>query len=356
MKIAPRQIPSFINNPDKSLAAILIYGPNTGLVKDYIKKLTAHYLEDPNDPFNSSIFTGAGLSEDPAKFADEAASMSMLGGQRLVMIKEAIESNTLHIKTYCENPNPDCIIIIEGADLKPSSSLRKLAESHDNIACIACYLEEERNISGKIREIAQHAGYAIDTDATRLLSEALAGDTIMLQNEMQKIILYMGLHDDYAGFGGEPLRQKIGDITVQDVIACNPNMRDYTLDDLISMIALGQTSQAHRMAQKMLAEGIPPIAIFRSLLRHFRRLLISKERMAEGLNAQAAMGALKPPVFYKYKQDFQAQLHKWRTVILEKVIEKIVFDEAESKNGRLDPETLCLHLVVNISRTASALK
>lgn len=356
MKIAPRQIPSFIQSPDKRLSVILVYGPNTGLVKDYTAKLGKHFVDDINDPFNVASFTASSISEDPARFRDEAAAQSLMGGHRLILIKDVAESITTYVKEIAEAAPQDCVIIIEAGDLKPSSGLRKLCETHQNAAALPCYLEEERNIGGKIRDLCQHAGYAIDPDALRLLSEALAGDSALLRSEVEKLLLYKGFDPSYDGLEGEPLRRKIGDISLDDILACNPNMRDYSLDDVISMAAIGQEQKAHALAQKMLAEGLPPIAIFRAFLRHFRRLQLTVLRVQEGEGLQSAMNALKPKVFFKYEQDFIRQCNKWTATSLHHVIHKIVEDEAASKAGRHDAQLLCLHLVLNIARTANALR
>lgn len=359
MKIPPRQISSFINAPDKSIAIMLLYGPNSGMVKEYGTKLAQKFVDDINDPFNVVQFTAAKISEDPAHFRDETLAMSLMGGTRLLWIKETTESITPYIKEICDSDQQiDAVIIIEAGDLAPKSALRKLCEGEKNkrAVSIACYLEEERNIGSKLRDICQHAGYALDPDAMRLLTESLAGDSAMLKSEIEKLILYKGLDPEYQGFDGEPLRRKIGDITLADILACNPNMRDYSLDDLISMTATGQAQRANVMAQKMLSEGLPPIAIMRALLRHFRRLHSTICRLHEGENIDNALKALKPPVFFKYKQDFINQSRKWSRRHVEALIQKIVLDESTSKTSGVDGETLCLHLILNIARTAQILK
>jgi len=352
MKIAPRQIQSFVQSPDKGCAVILIFGPNIGMVKEYAQKIAKTFVTDLNDPFNVVTFTAASISEDTARFRDELASMSLMGGHRIILIKDSADSISTYIKEYCEAPSTDCTIIIEAGDLKPSSPLRKLCESQKTAAAIPCYLEEERNIAGKIRDLCQHAGYAIDADAIRLLSESLAGDSALLNSEVQKMLLYKGLAENYDGFDGAPIRRKIGDIHLQDILECNPNMRSYSLDDLISITALGQVQKAHAMTQKMLSEGLPAIAIFRSFLRHFRRLHVTLARHHDGMDMQSAMGKLKPPIFFKYKNEFAQQAQKWSMSALENVIHKIVMDEAESKKGTVQADTLCLHLILNIARMA----
>lgn len=359
MKIPPRQVSSFINAPDKTKRVILLYGPNTGMVSEYAQKLAQKFVDDINDPFNVIRFTASSIAEDPVRFRDETVSMSLMGGQRLLWVRETAETITPHIKTICDSEDTiDNIILIEGGDLSTKSALRKLCEGekNKNAVTIACYLEEERDIGGKLREICQHAGYSIDADGLRLLTESLAGDSALLRSEVEKLILYKGLDPEYQGFAGEPLRRKIGEITLDDILACNPNMRDYSLDDLISMTATGQVQRANAMAQKMLAEGLPPIAIMRALLRHFRRLHATICRLGEGEQIDSALKALKPPVFFKYKQDFSNQARKWTKPHVEALMQKIVLDESTSKTSGVNAETLCLHLIMNIARTAQALR
>lgn len=353
MKLTARQIPAFLENAPKEVRAVLLYGPNTGQVKERAQKIGRLVVDDLNDAFNVARLTGEGMKADAAKFFDETAAMSLMGGQRLIRLEAAEDANAIHIKDYLEKPSQDCFVIVTAGELKPTSPLRKLFEGHKLAAAVACYLEEERDLAPRIREMAQHAGYGIERDAVDMLCLSLAGDSALMRNEVEKLLLYKGFAPDFAGFEGEPLRRKIGEVTLDDVLACNPNMRSYSLDDVIQAASLGRTAAATSIMRRSLQEGTAPIAVMRALQRHFRRLLNAQNAVAAGATPLAAVKALKPPVFFKYESDMVAQVNRWPLARIEAALDAIAQAEIRSKSGGEDAATLCMHLVFGICRMAA---
>lgn len=353
MKLTARQIPAFLENAPKEVRAVLLYGPNLGQVKERAQKIGRLVVEDLNDAFNVARLTGDAIKDEPARFFDETAAMSLMGGQRLVRIEDAGDTLALHLKEYLENPSPDCFVLVTAGELKPASPLRKLFEGHKQAAALACYLEEERNIAGRVREICQHAGYGIERDAVEMLAIALAGDSALMRGEVEKLLTYKGPVPDYEGPDGAPLRRRIGEITLEDVLACNPNMRSYSLDDMVNAASLGRTTAASDIMRRSLQEGTAPIAVMRTLQRHFRRLLITQQRIAAGTPPADAMKALQPPVFFKFENEFMAQLNRWPVARIEAALDAVAQAEIRTKSGGEDPAILCRHLVFGISRMAA---
>lgn len=353
MKLTARQIPAFLDNAPKEARAVLLYGPNGGQITERARKIGGLVVADQNDPFNVARLTGDAVVSDPARFNDETAALSLMGGQRLVRIDDAVDGIAIHLKEYLAAPSPDCFVLVVAGELKPASPLRKLFETHKQAAAIACYLEEERSIGARLRELCQNAGYGIDRDAADMLAAALAGDSAVMHSEVEKLLTYKGLHPEYAGLDGPPLRRKIGEITAEDVLACNPNMRSYSLDDLINAACLGRVAAAHDITRRTLQEGIPAIAVLRALLRHFRRLLITQKRIEGGMPQGEAVKALQPPLFFKFENDFAAQLRRWPVSRIDIAMETLAQAEARSKQSGEDPDILCAHLVFGLSRMAA---
>ena len=67
MKVAARQADGFAHNPDNSARAVLVYGPDSGLVSERMAALIGSVLDDPSDPFRRVDLTGDGLEADPAR-------------------------------------------------------------------------------------------------------------------------------------------------------------------------------------------------------------------------------------------------------------------------------------------------
>ena len=91
MKIETRQVQGFLKHPDPTARAVLLYGPDGGMVRERARHLTQLIAEDPEDPFRVAELTGATLKEDPARLADEAAALCFTGGRRVIRVREAGE-------------------------------------------------------------------------------------------------------------------------------------------------------------------------------------------------------------------------------------------------------------------------
>lgn len=335
MKISARQIDAFVKNPDKSVRVILVYGPDSGLMKERIKALGKSVVEDLNDPFNVAVLDNDQLVQDPARLSDEASAMSMMGGDRLIRIEDAGDKITALLKEYLENPNDNALVLLEGSDLGPRSSLRKLCESANNAAALPCYVEDERDLARFIRETLQAQNLTIEPDAVTWLSANIAGDRGRARSEIEKLCIYKG--------------SEASPITMADATAACGSAGAQTLDDLVNGVANRQTDKAMKVYQQLLQEGVNFVPIIRSLQNHFRRLHLAKSIIEAGGNAESAMKSLRPPVFFKQADAFRGQLQSWSLSAVSTVLDRLSELEAQCKQTGAPTETLCAQAVLGIS-------
>ena len=78
-------------NWDKSIRLLLLAGPDESASRE-LAQLAARTLADPADPMAITDIAADELKSDPGKLADEAASVSMFGGARLIRVAGAGES------------------------------------------------------------------------------------------------------------------------------------------------------------------------------------------------------------------------------------------------------------------------
>ncbi len=350
MKLTWKQIDAFVRKPDPQARVILIYGPDTGLVRERGQAIGRTVVSDLNDPFNAVTLTGAQLDADPARLLDEANAMSMLGGNRLVRVEDAGDGLTPLLKEYCANPSPHNLVVLEAGNLGTKSPLRALCEKLANAAALPCYVDDGRDLSTLIRDSLQHAGYGIDADALAWLAVNINGDRQRIRSEIEKIVLYMGPAPGYDGPNGTAVSQRLGTIHMPDVVACCGEAGAQDLDDLVQAVASSQPEIALRCYSLLLQEGVAAVAILRSLQMHFRKLHLTQARIGEGLPADEAMKKLSPPVFFKQQDSFKAQLRRWSMPQLESVLQRLALLEAQTKQTGTPVETLCGQAVLSMSR------
>ncbi len=338
MKLTWKQIEPFLKSPDPKARVVLIYGPDDGLMRERSVKIAKTVVTDLDDPFNVATLSADILNDDPARLNDEANAMSMMGGARLIWIKEGADKLTTTIKGYLENPSEDNLVIIEAGTLGTRSSLRQLCEKNKNAAALPCYVEDERGMANLIREMLSGAGFRIEADATHLLSSSIMGDRMRARSEIEKLIIYMG----------EPKGQNLV-VTLRHVQAACGDGGATTLDDLIYAIAGGNTKIAMSSYQRLIGEGIADVVILRTLQNHFRRLHYVGAMMQQGKSLDQAIKSLQPPIFFKLEQPFKAHLSKWKGRKLDIVMNKLAELEAQTKRTGAPVQTLCAQAILSLS-------
>lgn len=339
MKLPFRQIEPFVKAPDPQARLILIYGPESGLMKERSAIIGRSVVADLNDPFNAVTLNASQLIDDPARLMDEAMAMSLMGGARLIRIEDAGDSLSPLLKEYLQNPSMQNLVIVEAGELGTKSPLRALIEKAANAAALPCYVEDERDLTGIIRDTLKEAGLAIEQDATGALAAALVGDRLRVRNELDKLITYKG-HDKSA-------------VTLDDVQACTGDAGSQTLDKFIYSVTGSKPEAALTAFQAMMQEGVSLIIILRSLQNHFRRLHLVKARVGRGEAIEVVMKSLQPPVFWKQEDAFKAQIRAWSLEGLARTLQRLADLEAQCKKTGVPDETLTAQALLSISRRAA---
>ncbi len=335
MKLGWKDIDSFVKKPNPKARAILVYGPDDGLMRERAALMGRSVVADLHDPFNVAVLSAQSLLDDPARLMDEASAMSMMGGARLLRIEDGSDKITPLLKDYLANPSAENLIIIEAGELGPKSPLRALFEKSDNAAAVPCYVEDERGIATLIRQTLTEKSYGIQADALSWLASNIAGDRARARSEIEKLMLYMG--------GASKM------VTLDDARAACGEAGDQSIDDLLYAIGGGKADKALLAYTKLLGEDVAVVSILRSLQSHFRRLHFTRSQMATGLDVDQAMKMLQPAIFFKYEQPFKSQLQKWSEKRLLTMLQKLSQIEAQTKQTGTPAETLCAQAILSIA-------
>jgi DNA polymerase-3 subunit delta len=335
MKLSFRQIDPFVKSPDPKARVILIYGPDNGLMKERSTAIGLKVTPDLNDPFNAVTLTGDLLAEDTARLSDEAKALSMMGGARLIKIENGGDKLTTTLKDYLEDPSDENLVIVEANELGPRSSLRQLCEKAKNAAAIPCYVDDERSVAQLIRDVLKENNFRIDPEASAVLAANIAGDRAKARNELEKLITYMG--------------QNNTNITLEDVQASTGDIGVSSIETLIYAVAGSDPKNAAAAFDRLIKEGVAEIVILRSLQNHFKRLHATNSLIEAGQSTEEALKSLQPPLFFKVKDSFTAQLRKWKGPKLEMILQKLATLEADTKKTGTPVQTLCSQAILSIS-------
>ena len=340
MKISAGKANHFISSPPESVRAILLYGPDMGLVRERAAKLTISVVDDPKDPFRISDIPATELKDDAARLSDEAAAIAFTGGRRVVRIRDATDSIAAPLTDFCKHPCGDALVIVEAANLTPRSKIRKAFEDAECAAAIPCYADEGRALRDVISETLGQSNIRVSADAMSFLLENLGSDRMVSRSELEKLRLYMG---------------EGGEVTLDDAVACVGDSAAMTLDDIAFAAASGNIDRLTHLMDRARREGLAAISILRAVARHFQRLHLASGSVDDGKSMDTAMKSLRPPVFFKQADTFRGQVRNWPSGRLGQAILSLSEAEVQCKTTGMPTDTICDQTLLRLGATARAL-
>ena len=344
MKIAAGQVERFLQAPNPKTPVVLIFGPDEGLVRERVDQLIKTVLDDPKNPFRSSDFSADQIKSDPGLLVDEARALCLMGGRRVVRVRQAGDALRVACKSLLALEAIEALVVIEGGDLGGGSSLRKLIEQAPNGATLPCYRDEGRDLGSLIDRLLAERHLRVDREARAYLVDHLGGDRGVTRAELDKLLLYVGPGDDGAEIGLDTVAQVVGDSAAVG------------LDDLAHAATLGDEANVERCLNRLLGEGQAPVRLIRTLINHVTRLKRLALLMERGESVDRAIGQVRPPVHFRRKGDVKMSLRRWSGRSLTMAQAKLLETEIACKTTGRPDVLLCREAVFSICHHAGTMQ
>jgi DNA polymerase-3 subunit delta len=346
MKIAPRDANRFVKAPGEDVIAVLVYGPDSGLVRERAEALTRAVAETLDDPFRVVTLGPAELRDDPARLADEAQALAFGGGRRVVRLRGATNGNaetlSLILKTFAaaNDPSP-ALIIAEAGELRPADKLRKLFENDARAAAVACYLDDSRNLEQVITETLARHKMRASPDALAWLGRHLGADRRLTRLELEKLALYCAGQNE---------------VSLDDCAAVIGDGAGTDLDEAVFAAASGEFAALDTALARAFREGVSPVTVIRATMRHLHRLHLVTGLMAEGTPLDTATKSLKPNLFFKVADKFRAQARSWPEGHVRAALEILSEAEIRCKSTGLPDQLICARALMQIAQAGRRAK
>ena len=324
MKIAPRQIASFLAKPPDKISAILLHGSDSGLRSSRSQQLAALYTDDLDDVFSVTRISGASLGGEPGKIADAAAEIPMFG-TRLVLVKASGTELLDACKLLLAKPVRGAMVIIDASDTTTKHAVVKLFESSDIAAAIGCYPDSDGDIRQLAQTIFQQDNVSVDRDGLVLISARLGSDHAATRAELEKLVLL-------AGPGGtltvETISEALGDSAVLAV------------DDVADAVANGHVPALSKALRKAWLEEANCVMIIRGCQTYFNQLGMLGYAVLAGQSPQTAVRGLRPPVHFKLQDAFIRHLKNWQPQRCMDMVNRLQDIEISLKSKTIDDRAL----------------
>ncbi len=240
----------------------------------------------PQDLREFSLFDFDLAETDLAEVLDRARTPSLMApfqvffvrGVKNLFGRGSNEDKLNAIEQYCKDPNPDAVLIFVADHVSIPADVRRMdltdKERYERIretlgrycAIVELGRVEEGEAVRWIQEYCATREVRVELDAARELVDSLGGDMMMVSNELEKLILYVG----------EKKRVTLGDVETMVLAA-----KQRSLYELTDAISARERTRALEMLDAVLSSGDgddAAIGHLYMLAKAFRQMLVILER------------------------------------------------------------------------------
>ena len=335
VKIAPRQADAFAEAPDPAIRAVLVHGADQGLVCERADKLCRSVVEDIADPFRVAELDGAAVLKDPGLLYDEAASLALTGGRRVVRVRHAPERLAESFAEFLKTAAGEALIVAEAGELAASSKLRKVFEASKAAAAMACYRDEGRDLVRLVEDELRSHGLTADRDALGLMVSYLGGDRLLTRAEIAKLAVYMG--DGRA-------------VALLDVEAVMADGSFLSHERIVAAVLAGRPVELGTALDRAFAERENPVAIVNAVRRELQRLDLYLGLVGSGRSPDAALKAMRldPRRQFRIVEPLKAAAGLWSPIACSAALDILLDADLLLKSTGYPDETLCRHALQRI--------
>ncbi|HTP79588.1 MAG TPA: DNA polymerase III subunit delta [Bacteroidota bacterium] len=299
----------------------LFYGEEDFLIQEAVETIVRTTLDDGTKGFNLDIVYGSQV--DAQEVVAHANSFPMMSAKRVVVVREFEKLVTTDaakecVTSYIQRPLESTLLILvaDAPDFrrKPFNELRKKAEV---VFCPSLY---DNQVPGWISNRIQERGKTADLDACRLLHAYVGTSLRSLQNEIDKLFIFVGDRPQ---------------ISPDDVTAVVGATKGFTIFDLQNAIGRKDSKEATVVLERMMELGESPQMMIVMLTRFFLHLYKLSELRQRGATENEMAGELRiSPYFVKSYLDFSTRFTVGQ---IEHSLSALAATDANLKSSSVDP-------------------
>lgn len=334
MKISSYQVENYIKKiADEKISGCLLYGPELTITRFRFEVIAKKIVNDLADPFLVSQLSSEKIKEDKAILTDEFYSIAMLGGRRLIMIKDCDTHTVQALKILLSDPQygrkSDNFILIQGGDMDKSSALRKLVEESQFLMAIPCYEEDATSLRKSISELFVENDIIVEGEIINLMVKNFGKDRNLIVNEVSKIKNYLG--DE----------KKLSLEIFKKITSSN---QDENLQDFAVQFASKNYEWCFLRAEKAFEGGNESILLVRNLINYFSKLYSAKVSIENsGKSIDEAVKSAQ--IFYKIEADFRRNLQSLSLKFIAKSLQSFEKLEINLKKGNMSSRLVFLSYI-----------
>jgi DNA polymerase-3 subunit delta len=302
-----------LRSPSPAQRLVLLYGPDEAGSRALAKLAGANGGERVE-------LSGADLKSDPTRLADEAASMSLFGDTRYVVVEPAGDEVVPAVERLLESNAAGNLVLIVAGSLKPTSKLLKLALASKQALAFISYPPDARNAPRLVQELAREMGLTIRPDLARLVSDGAAGNRAIVAQELNKLAIFL----DAA-----PERPQTVD--EEAIAAIGAAREEGDLSRLVDSVGSGNTARLQAELLRLSSEGIEGIPLIRAVFRRLAMLAGMRAEVDGGKSVESVIAARGKAIFWREKDAVTSQLARWPSEMIARGMGRLLEAERQVK-------------------------
>jgi DNA polymerase-3 subunit delta len=288
-------------NPDIRL--YLLHGPDEAGAADHAARL-ARAMGPEAERVD---LDGASLRSDPARLADEAASLSLFGGKRFIRAAGVGEESLDALTALLEAETAGNPVVAIAPTVRSTAKIVKLAQGSPRAMAFACYVPDGADAERIAVTIARENGLRPVGGAARRLAEASGGDRAIMAREVEKLALYLDAAPD---------RPAELDDTVLDAIGAD--LGEAEMGAAIEAAVDGRVADLGPELARLAESGTSAIPVQRGLVRRLMALAEMRADVEAGASIDETVKRHR--VFFKEEPATKRALRRWTAAALDNAI------------------------------------
>jgi DNA polymerase-3 subunit delta len=266
----------------------LLFGDDELAIGEFVARLREKLGDASSISLNSQVFEGQSL--DLSELAQAVQAVPFLARRRLAVVRHAgaclagpAYKQRLFFEALEAVPPTTALVLVETSDSKAAASLQSWADAHPHTAYVRTFSSPkgEAFVRWLIERCKALRGQ-IEPQAANLLAELLADDPLLGDQELAKLLDFVGR--------SRPIRE-------DDVRQLTPYHGQSNVFAMVDALGAGDGPRALALLHRLLEDESPRYA-FSMITRQFRLLLQAREAMDDGRDPSTVL-SLHPYVASK---------------------------------------------------------
>ena len=281
----------------------LFYGENDGYKNQVINDVFINNFKGDIERFEENE-----IINNYENFSLSLRNKSFFSKLKLILITRVSEKILKLINELLDKEIEDIKIILNAQTLEKKSKLRSIFEKEKNLICVSFYRDNNNTLSQLTNNFFKSKKISISQEVINLIVERSSGDRINLNNELNKISLFL-LNKEK--------------VNIEDVLKLTNLAENYSISELVDNCLSKNINKINKIFNENIFSVEDCMLIIRTLLSKSKRLLEIKKINNSNNNIELIISNYKPPIFWKDKEIVRTQVSKWRQKDVEKLIYKI---------------------------------